>query len=293
MMWDEFEKSKLAQGVKPLTLRGYRSILSSFREWMIERHGPRFHVEPKHIEGYFTYLRSVPANRNHPFSPPKTQPISAYRLRNIHVAMCSYYSWLEERGARESPMKHIKAPKLPQDVIEIYTHEETDRVLEHIDSRNSPNNLRDTTIVQLFMATGLRASELLGITRADVSLSGHRIKVNGKGGKERMVPFNGTSGEPLSEYMAGLHGDMGCIFPITYHRCLEMFTENCEASEVEPRGLHCLRHTFACRFLLAGGSPLDLKYILGHSSLAMVDRYSRWVRQQTALNSYALVADRL
>jgi len=295
-MWHEYEKSKLAEGIKPKTLKDYKSILVAFGQWMARTYGTPFRVQPEHIERYFVYLRSLPANRNHPYTPPKKTPISAYRLRNIYIALRSYYSWMEERGIRESPMRHIRSPKLPQNVIEIYTKEEIARVIEYINSRQSPNNLRDTTIIQLFLATGLRASELLQITHRDVNLSERRIRVSrGKGSKQRIVPFNGASLQLLTQYLAELPNirPQDRIFPISHDRCRDMFTRACKTCGVKPRGLHALRHTFACRFLLAGGSPLDLKYILGHSSLAMVDRYSQWVRQQTALQSYELVADRL
>ncbi len=147
----------------------------------------------------------------------------------------------------------------------------------------SARSTRDKAILGLFIDTGIRVTELASLHFADADLDRGRIKVNGKGAKERFVFCGNTCRRALWRYINTDRPDVASDRllinsygqPPKARGILEMI-RRCEKRAVIT-GVRCsphtLRHTFAKRFLLNGGDVFTLQQILGHSSLEMVRRY--------------------
>jgi integrase/recombinase XerD len=127
----------------------------------------------------------------------------------------------------------------------------------------------------------IRVSELVGVDAQDVDLDEGVIRVMGKGGKERRVPFGMATGQALRRYRNVVQDlRSGDPFFITRygHRTSRwavhtMMANSGRAAGID--GVRCspLRHTGTKRFILAGGDVFTLQKLLGHTTLAMVRRY--------------------
>ncbi len=100
----------------------------------------------------------------------------------------------------DDPAALVAAPKKPETIPAHLTLDEMTRLLEMPDS-SRPLGRRDRAILELFYASGLRLSELVGLGIEDVNLSGRMVRVLGKGRKERLVPFNNSTAQALREYL--------------------------------------------------------------------------------------------
>lgn len=281
--WKEYVNSKLAEGLKPETLEGYRSILRDFAVFMTEKKGEGYLVDRGDIEEYLVLLKTKPAKHTILSLRARGKPVSDFRRRNVWVALSSFFTWAEGRGMKDNPMKRIPAPKTPKKVIQIFNATELERLLEHMKTRNSPNRLRDELIVRLFMDTGIRLNELVELEWENVDIIKNEVLLHGKGAKERVVPYGLACAHTMLAYRTGYKGK---LFYVSGSRIRRMITDNCREIGIKPRGPHHFRHTFACNYLLKGGDIFSLQYLLGHSSLAMVAHYSQWVRKQQALKNY-------
>jgi site-specific recombinase XerD len=145
----------------------------------------------------------------------------------------------------------------------------------------SRTNLRRARLVALtILDTGLRASEVLGLTTEQINLDALTIKVLGKGGKERIVPFSLELRKALWRYKAG-DGKRNILFgtknetSVTLRNLERDFKElgqKCGITGVR-FSPHTLRHTFAVSYLRNGGNLEFLRRILGHSSLTTTQKY--------------------
>ena len=108
--------------------------------------------------------------------------------------------WLED-----DPAALAVAPKREQKIPSHLSMDEMSRLLEMPDV-SEPLGTRDRAILELFYASGLRLSELVGLNIDDVNISGRMVRVLGKGAKERLVPFNATTGDALRAWLKARHG---------------------------------------------------------------------------------------
>jgi integrase/recombinase XerC len=170
-----------------------------------------------------------------------------------------------------------------------------DRLLEAPDPSNVQGR-RDRAILELFYASGLRLSELVDLDLQDLNLAGRIARVRGKGGKERLVPFNRTTMEAVKAMMAdraqlvpsmargpsdrhrrprdplflNLRG--GRLTTRSVDRIVRRYVrESAIAQGISP---HALRHTFATHLLQAGADLRAIQELLGHARLSTTQRYT-------------------
>jgi integrase/recombinase XerC len=151
--------------------------------------------------------------------------------------------------------------------------------------------LRDRALLELLYATGLRVSELVSLDWHDLDLSARVLRVVGKGGKERMVPFGRQAAAALTAWLGAweevrrrgepadpeaepvfLHHRGGRLSDRSVRRVLDRYVDSAAlAAGVHP---HTLRHTFATHLLEGGADLRAIQELLGHSSLATTQRYT-------------------
>jgi integrase/recombinase XerC len=192
----------------------------------------------------------------------------------------------------------VAAPKRPETIPAHLTIEEMNRLLDMPDA-TTPLGRRDRAILELFYASGLRLSELVGLDMEDVNLSGRMVRVLGKGRKERLVPFNTntadairswvkdrTAGVPLSsgnrEDGRGktraakaplfLNYRGGRLSTRSVDRLVRRYVAQCGAKfGISP---HALRHSFATHLLANGADLRAIQELLGHARLSTTQRYT-------------------
>jgi integrase/recombinase XerC len=161
-----------------------------------------------------------------------------------------------------------------------------------------PLGRRDRAILELFYASGLRLSELVGLDIDDVNLSARMVRVMGKGGRERIVPFNAAASEALRAWLkdrAGLPAGGspadalflnyrgGRLTSRSVHRLVRRYVAGCSARfGISP---HALRHSFATHLLERGADLRAIQELLGHVRISTTQRYTH-VNTSFLLESY-------
>jgi integrase/recombinase XerC len=167
---------------------------------------------------------------------------------------------------------------------------------------DTPLSRRDRAILELFYASGLRLSELTGLDVDDVNLSARMVRVLGKGGKERIVPFNATTAAALRAYLKDRQGLVGASKGAAYAtggqldrrgrrrdplfvnyrggrltvRSVDRLVRRYVAASSARSGIspHALRHSFATHLLQRGADLRAIQELLGHASLSTTQRYT-------------------
>ncbi len=202
-------------------------------------------------------------------------------------------------GVREgevpaNPAHGVRTPKAPKTLPRHLRPGEIESVIEATDAVDRPSpelGLRDRAILELLYATGLRVGELVSLDWTALDLSARMLRVLGKGGKERMVPFGRPAETALRAWLAAweevrgradgadptsepvfLNYRGGRLTERSVRRVVDRAVETAAvASGVHP---HTLRHTFATHLLEAGADLRSIQELLGHSSLSTTQRYT-------------------
>jgi len=173
---------------------------------------------------------------------------------------------------------------------------------------DSPLGRRDRAILELFYASGLRLSELVGVDADDIDLGSRRVRVLGKGGKERIVPFNQSTAKAVRDYLKDRHQLMqGRVAPdsrrsrahgsdplfVNYRggrltvRSVDRLVRRYVTATSARTGIspHALRHSFATHLLQRGADLRAIQELLGHARLSTTQRYTH-VNAAQLLASY-------
>ncbi len=199
----------------------------------------------------------------------------------------------------DDPTALVGAPRKEQTLPAYLAQDETTRLLEAPDAA-TPAGRRDRAILELFYASGLRLSELVDLDLDDVNLSSRIVRVRGKGGKERLVPFNRSAAEAIRVMMrdaaarpvvearsaragtGGRHGRRRQALFLNLRggrlttRSVDRIVRRYVRDAAIARGIspHALRHTFATHLLQAGADLRAIQDLLGHASLSTTQRYT-------------------
>jgi integrase/recombinase XerC len=158
-------------------------------------------------------------------------------------------------------------------------------MLEHIRGDDAAS-VRDRAILEFLYATGLRVGEMVSLDLDDVDLRGRTVRVVGKGGKERMVPFGTQSETTLRRWLAvarpsRLKGSTAALFlnlrggRLTDRSVRRILDRRLREAAIHARvSPHALRHSFASHLLGAGADLRAIQELLGHSSLSTTQRYT-------------------
>ncbi|MFA5481671.1 MAG: site-specific tyrosine recombinase/integron integrase [Bacilli bacterium] len=195
----------------------------------------------------------------------------------------------------QSPKKDLRYPKV------LYL-EQVEKLFEKNAERSDHLAVRDSAIIELLYASGIRADELVNIKINDVDFRSRSIRVFGKGNKERIVPFSQKAKEALEKYRDGIRNSLlakdDLLQNIEYvflsdrghkltTRGLEYILRQVEKKTGVYLGLHphLLRHTFATHLLEGGADLRVIQELLGHESLNTTQVYTH-VTQEAMKNQY-------
>jgi integrase/recombinase XerC len=203
------------------------------------------------------------------------------------AALRSFYAFcVRKKWTTENPAKVLATPKQEKKVPSFLSEDETTALLD-LPRSGKPLDLRDKAMLELFYATGIRVSELVGIETGDLHFGERLVRVRGKGKKERIVPFGRKAREALEEYSRARRGlvDKEAAEPAFFlnyrgerlttrsvqrmvHKCIR---RTAVARKISP---HSLRHSFASHLLGRGADLRVIQELLGHASLATTQKYT-------------------
>lgn len=224
-------------------------------------------------------------------------------------AIRAFGRYLRREGLLDTdPAALVGTPKREQRIPAHLAVDEMSKLLEMPDTTD-PLGRRDKAILELFYASGLRLSELVGLDLDDVNLSARVVRVLGKGRKERIVPFNRTAADALRAWLADreqfrsqraqapavrlrprataepvfLNYKGGRLSTRSVDKLVRRYVAACSTRfGISP---HALRHSFATHLLEAGADLRAIQELLGHARLSTTQRYTH-VNAAQLLESY-------
>ena len=280
-----YEVCNRAEGKSPKTISWYSANLKSFRNYLHNRHLPDSldDIDTKLLREYVLYLLKKTRYENHPYTPAKTELLSAATVHGHVRTLRAFFNWLVVEGLTENnPANNLKPPKVVRKIVSTLSDEEIGAILSTFCT--SPSDVRNQTLFMILLDTGLRIGELVNLKMDDVHMDEGYLKVLGKGKKERIVPIGNNAQKALQRYLfrfrpKPINPVIDNVFlstrsqPLTENSMKLMFTRLAKRSGVCRLHAHLCRHTFATRFLINGGDVFSLQQILGHSTLEMVRHY--------------------
>jgi integrase/recombinase XerD len=269
----EFER-----GLSRNTLEAYRSDLLQFGRFLAEREVSAVDAGAADVSDFLTRLAA--GHADHAPSSPAT-------IHRKSACLRSFYRHLRREGIRESdPTATLSAPRKNRKLPQVLTRGEVERLLSQPRGTDA-TALRDRALLELMYASGLRASEAIGLKVEDVDIDERVLRARGKGSKERIVPVGGVAARAVGLYLQRGRGSLvkGAAEPalfvnyrgarLTRQGLYKIVRRHAVSAGLADRmSPHTLRHTFATH-LLAGGCDLRaVQEMLGHADVSTTQLYT-------------------
>ena len=263
----------LQEGLSANTLDAYRRDLEGLDRWFAQRGGALISASRADLLEYLSSNVSKGAR-------PRTTARLLSSLRR-------FYGYLvREEKIKTDPTALIDSPKLGRPLPKSLSEEQVEKLLESPDV-TKPLGLRDRAMLETLYATGLRVSELVGLTLSQVSLTQGVVRVIGKGDKERLVPLGEEAISWINRYLAAGRPKLvrgrstDALFTTTrggpmtrqaYWHNLKLHTR--KAGIQTKMSPHTLRHAFATHLLNHGADLRVVQMLLGHADLSTTQIYT-------------------
>ena len=282
---------RLNRNASPHTVRGYEADLRQFLAFLADELGrppaslDAADLDVDSVRGYLAML----------YRERRSRASAARKL----AALRAFGRYLRREDVTDTePAALVATPKRVQTIPAHLSEAEMGRLLEMPDTE-SPLGRRDRAVLELFYASGLRLSELVGLDLDDVNLSGRMVRVLGKGRKERLVPFNTSAEAAIRRYLrdrdrlaadvadgrvgrTSARGRKERPLFVNYrgnrlsarsvHRLVQRYVSACSTRfGISP---HALRHSFATHLLARGADLRAIQELLGHVRLSTTQRYT-------------------
>lgn len=271
------------------TQLAYARDLKGFSEWLTRRSRSFEDCDRSLIEDYLVACDAEGLSR-------------ATRARRLSAIRQLFRFAFEEGWRTDNPSIQIKGPgrdkRLPKNLSEAEVEDLLDAARRT--GRSPSDRLRNTCLMELLYATGMRVSELVGLPVAAVRGDPRMLLVRGKGGKERMVPLSPPARAALVEWLkirdqteadACSNGatTSAFLFPsrsrdgyLTRHRFYMLIKELAVSAGISPAKVtpHTLRHAFATHLLANGADLRSIQTLLGHADISTTEIYTHVLEER-------------
>ncbi|HLR19550.1 MAG TPA: tyrosine recombinase XerC [Staphylococcus sp.] len=259
------------------TLKSYHDDLEQFNAFLSQEHLVLSTFEYKDARNYLSYLYSKNLKRT---------SVS----RKISTLRSFYEYWMTQDELVVNPFVQLVHPKKEQHLPHFFYEEEMEALFDTVE-KDPKKGLRDRVILELLYATGIRVSELVHIKAYDLDMKLPGVKVLGKGGKERFIPFGEFCKQSIERYLE--------LFKPKKNSNHDYLLVNMNGAPITERGVryvlndvvkrtagvtdihpHKLRHTFATHMLNQGADLRTVQSLLGHVNLSTTGRYTHVTNEQ-------------
>ena len=266
------------RGLARASVAAYRMDLEAFGRHLHERGVEAGAVTRADLGRYLSALRA--------------RGLTARSASRALSAVRGFYGFAAAHlGFREDPTADVVNPKTGLALPKSLTEEEVEALLERPDAA-TPLGLRDRAMLELLYASGLRVSEITGLPLDAVDLEAGILRVRGKGGKERLVPFGKSAARWLGRYLESSRPGLDRrrsphLFlsargaAMTRQRFWQLIEAYGRAAGIRSRLTpHRLRHSFATHLLEHGADLRALQMMLGHADIATTQVYTQVSRSR-------------
>lgn len=255
-----------SRGLSPRTIRAYGYELTAFARWLISQNISSIDaITPVILRVYLLHLAT---HRN-----PGGCHI-AYRV----IKTLTYWWEVETDGAYRSPVRKVHAPKVVVVPLKGVSLVDIKSMLDTFG--NDYCGIRNRAILLTLLDTGCRAAEFLDLLRVDLQIDKCELLIrHGKGNKFRVVFFGSKTRRAIRKYLS-MRNDHNPALWVTdqgdrmnFYTLQDVVRRAAERAGIPRPGLHDFRRAFALSLLRSGVDLVTIKRLLGHSSLAMLERY--------------------
>ena len=268
---------KYEKRYSPHTVTAYESDLAQFYTFLNDPVVTVSHpaeVTHQHIRSWMVSLMD--------------QQLTARSVNRKVATLRKYFKFLlQGQHITSVPTARIQAPKTAKQLPVVVEDEKLSRLLDNDEVFTADFiGQRDKLVIELLFGTGMRLSELLGITEADIDLYQSTVKVLGKRNKQRIIPINKELSNLLQHYLtlrkSEIFGNNSLKLIVTnkgadaYSKMIYLIVQKylTHISTQQKRSPHVLRHTFATSLLNKGADLNAIKDLLGHASLNATQVYT-------------------
>ncbi len=209
------------------------------------------------------------------------------------VAVRGFYAWLAHEGEiTENPAARLEPPKVWKTLPKVLDGADVERLIQAPD-RAEPRGARDAAMLEVLYATGLRASELVGLRLHDLHLDAGYLRCVGKGSKERVVPLGSVANAALRDYLAsarpallsGRRADAVFVSsrgtPLTRQGFWKLLKAHGRRAGIRTTlSPHVVRHSFATHLLENGADLRAVQMLLGHADISTTQIYTHVNRER-------------
>lgn len=272
---DRFELSLRRRGLSDATRKGY---LTDLRDLAAHLSALGVEAPDADLKMLRRYAQRVSA-----------EGLAASSLARRIASIRAFYASLLERGeVSQNIAELMTSPKRPRELPRLLSAAETQRLLDGIPT-STPLQTRDRAMFELTYGCGLRAGELIALPLHAIDLDEEQVRIEGKGGRTRIIPIGEAAGTALLRYIERARpllvrgaDDNGTLFLSKSGQALQPSDvrrrlEGCLRSAGVAAGIspHSLRHSFATHLLNGGADLRSVQELLGHRSISATQIYTR------------------
>jgi integrase/recombinase XerC len=255
------------------TIKAYQTVLNQFHSFCLQNGKEGMDLHHKTIRLWVV-----------------SQMDSGITPRTLHrklTTLKTYCKFLIQEGELEAnPLDRVLKPKMNKRTPVFVDETNMEQLLDEFVFGDDFEGVRNRLIIDLLYQTGMRRSELIGLTTGSVNIEGKSIKVKGKRNKERMIPVNETLLKAIENYQGQrslVVGDASVDALIVtgkgrpaYDSLIYRIVRKYLAlvTTLDKKSPHVLRHTFATHMLNRGADLNAIKELLGHANLSATQVYT-------------------
>ena len=276
--FSEFMCEKMAEGKAKSTLRAYEQSWQYFMDFCAKAADLDGDDDVNSINSLLlnTWIIAITKDT---VNGKKSTTVNHY-LRDVRV----FLYWCMDKGYIEDDFK-IKLVKAQEEEIKLYSEEDLEKLLEKPHRKEPFTVWRSWAVVNFVLGTGVRASTVCNVKLRDLDFKRKEVRLaHTKNKKAQINPLSAGTIVALKEYITMFNigerdGDDAWLFPsieaeqLTTGALSHSYYRYCKDRGVERTNIHGLRHNFAKAYVINGGNMMKLQRILGHSTLAMTQKY--------------------